>query len=50
MSKNRICQTMPKHWRNLAEFNAVALSKLFGDAKVELILNADKAFVYFYLE
>ena len=50
MSKNSIGQTMPKHWQNLAEFNTVALRKLFRDAKVEVMLNADKTFVYFYLE
>ena len=38
---------MPEHWQNLAEVNAVALSKLFRDAKVEVMLNTDKTFVYF---
>ena len=41
---------MPEYWRNLSEVNAVALSKLFRDTKVEVMLNADKTFVYFYLE
>ena len=50
MSKNSIGQTMPEHWQNCAEVNAVALSKLLGDEKVEVTLNANKTFVYFYPE
>ena len=41
---------MPEHWQNLAEVNTVAVSKLSQDAKVEVMLNADKTFVYFYPE
>ena len=41
---------MPKHWRNLTEVNGVALSKLLRDAKLEVMMNVNKTFVYFYPE
>ena len=50
MRENSIGKTVPKHWRNIPEVNAVVLSKLFWDAKVEVMLNADQMFVYFYPE
>ena len=48
MKKNSIGKTVPEYWQKLAEVNAVALSKLFRDAKVEVMLNTNQAFVYFY--
>ena len=50
MGENSIGQTMPDHWQKLTKVNEVALSKLFQDAKVEVILNSNQTFVYFDLE
>ena len=50
MRENSIVQTVPKHWRKISEVNSVALSKLFRDEKLEVMLNTDQTFVYFYPE
>ena len=50
MRENRIDKTVPENWWKLSEVNAVALSKLFWDEKLEVMLNADHTFVYFYPE
>ena len=48
--KNSIVHNVPEHWWKLAKVNAVALSKLFQDTKVEVMLNSDQTFIYFYPE
>ena len=50
MRENSIGHTMPKHWQKLAEVNSVALRKLFRDTKLEVMMNANQTFVYFYPE
>jgi hypothetical protein len=48
--KNSIGQTVPEDWRNMSEINAAKLCKKFRDAKVDVMLNSDQTFAYFYPE
>ena len=47
---NIINQTVPKHWWEISQKNAVDLWKLFHDNKVNVVVNTDQNFMYFYPE
>jgi hypothetical protein len=48
--KNSIGQKVPENWRELSVANAEEVRKVFKEADVEVIVNADQTFLRFYPE
>ena len=46
--KNSIGKTVTENWREMAEKNATDLQKMLRKNKVDVVVNADKTFVYLY--